>query len=97
MASNNNYFDFDIIVPVKFEFLSVPSELLQITTRVLLLLDLFNAWGAYYPHSLRYTIISCYICSTQYIYAVKNQAFFLQNMFFTRANVLADCIKSNDY
>ena len=93
MASKNNYFDFYVIVPVKFEFRSVPSQLLQITAIVLLLLDLFNAWGAHYPHSLRYTVISCYICSTQCIFAVKNQAFFLQNIIFHQQVFLQTALK----
>ena len=60
----------------------MPPQLLQITASVLLLVDLFYAWGAYYLHSLRYTVISCHICSTQNIFAVKNKLLFVQNMIF---------------
>ena len=42
IANKNNHFD--ILVHVKFQFRSV-------------LLDLFNSWEAYNPHSLRYTVI----------------------------------------
>ena len=52
---------------------------------VLLLLDLFHAWGAYYPHSLRYTVISCYVCSTQNIFSPDYD--------ISRASVLEYCIK----
>ena len=81
MANKNNHFD--IIVHVTFWFRSVPPQLLLITPSVLLLVDLFYAWGAYYLHSLRYTVISCHICSTQNIFAVKSKLFFSRIWYFT--------------
>ena len=91
IANKNNHFD--IIVHVKFQFGSVPSQLLQIMASVLLLLDLFNSWEAYYPHSLKYTVISCYICSTQTIFCCQKISFLSPAYDVSWASVLEYYIK----